>query len=93
MPPDTGAHNILRERLPVDVLGALIAAIVYNQRGDPIRSVYTLIAVAEVMAKHLPPVDQMLAALEMHQTAIDLLPPEPRIAVSRHIKCGDHAAG
>jgi hypothetical protein len=60
------------------VLGALIAAIVDNQRGDPIRSVYTLIAVAEVMAKHLPPVDQMLAALEMHQAAIDLLPPEPR---------------
>jgi hypothetical protein len=30
------------------------------------------------MAKHSSPVDQMLAALEMHQAAIDLLPPEPR---------------
>ena len=33
---------------------------------------------AEVMAKHLPPVDQMLAVLEMHRAAMDLLPPEPR---------------
>ena len=78
MLPDTGEHSIVRKRLPVDVLGALIAAIIDNQRGDPIRSVYTLISVAEVMAKHLPRVDQMLVALEMYRAVIGLLPPEPR---------------
>jgi hypothetical protein len=77
MSPDP-AHDTLRALPPVDALSALIAAIVDNQRGDPVRCVYTLISVAQVMAKHLPPVDQMLAALEMHRAAIDLLPPEPR---------------
>ena len=72
------AHDTLREFPPVEVLSALIAAVVDNQRGDPVRCVYTLISVAQVMAKHLPPVDQMLAALEMHRAAIELLPPEPR---------------
>lgn len=72
-------HEVLR-KLPISELGAALAvAIIDNRReGEPIRAVYGLIAVAQVMAKHLPPVDQMLAALEMHRAAIDLLPPEPR---------------
>ena len=78
MPVDA-AHETLR-KLPITELGAALAvAIIDNARDrEPISAVYGLIAMAEVMAKHLPPVDQMLAALEMHQAAIDLLPPESR---------------
>jgi hypothetical protein len=55
-------------------------------RGDPVRCVWTLISVAQVMAQHLPPVDQMLAALEMHRAAIDMLPPAPKPMMQKNGK-------
>ena len=72
-------HEVLR-KLPISELGAALAvAIIDNARDrEPISAVYGLIATVQVMAKHLPPVDQMLAALEMHRASLDLLPPEPR---------------
>ena len=71
------AHEALRKQPPLDVLSALLCAVIDNQHGDPVRSVYCLIACASAMAKQLQPVDQVLAALEMHRAAIDILPPQP----------------
>jgi hypothetical protein len=61
----------------------LIAAIVDNKCGDPIRCVYTLIAVAAAMADQLSREDRLFAALEMHSTATSLLP-EPRTPMMRN---------
>ena len=73
-------HEVLRDRPPVELMGALLAAIVDRHGGDPLRCCYTLIAVAATMAEHLPREDQLSAALEMHRVAIDMLPPPKRFA-------------
>jgi hypothetical protein len=84
-------HEVLRERPPVELMGALLAAIVDRHGRDPLRCCYTLIAVAATMAEHLPCEDRLSAVREMHRVAIDMLPPQAsksacRVRKLRHVR-------
>jgi hypothetical protein len=69
------AHEALRQQ-PLSKLGIdLACAVIDHERGEEaVEVAYVLIDLAQVIAEHLSPVDQMLVALTLRQAAIDLLP-------------------
>ena len=78
-------HAVLQQ-LPISELGAaLVVAMLDNARdNEPVSAVYGLLAVAQVMAEQLTPVDQMLCALQARQMALDLLPAQPVVRQNGH---------
>ena len=77
MPVET--HEVLR-KLPLSKLGVdLACAVIDHHHGeDAVKVVRAFVNLASTMAEHMSATDQMICAVEMHEAAIALLPPEPR---------------